>query len=290
MKPPKFEYHAPSTLDEAVALLAQYRGDAKVLAGGQSLLPVLNFRLAAPAALIDINRIQELAYIREDGNEILIGAATRQRTIENDALVAAKLPLLREATGWVAHLPIRTRGTIGGSLSHADPAAEYPMIALALDARMVIRGSGGTRIVPAQEFFLSYLTTALEPTEILSEIRVPAMPSTAGSAVEEFARRKGDFAIVAIAASVARDRDRCTYVRLAAAGVGPTPIRLHAAEAILLEHGVGTEAMSAAAASAARAVQPLDDLHASAEYRRHLTKVLVGRALARALAATDPRG
>jgi CO/xanthine dehydrogenase FAD-binding subunit len=283
MKPPKFDYHAPRSVDEAVALLERYGGDAKVLAGGQSLMPILNFRLARPAALVDINRIPALAYIREDNSAVALGAMTRQRTIEFSPVVAAKLPLLREATRWVGHLPIRTRGTIGGSLAHADPSAEYPAVLTALDGEVVVQGPKGRRTVKAGELFETYLTTTLAPEDLVVEVRLPAMPAGAGYAFEEFARRHGDFAIVGIAAMIVRAGDRCTAARLATAGAGPVPVRLRAAEEILERDGLGESAIESAAARAAELVQPDSDVHASAEYRRHLTRVLTARAIKRAL-------
>lgn len=283
MKPPKFDYHAPTTVDEALALLQRYGGDAKVLAGGQSLMPLLNFRLSRPAALVDLNRIPALAYIREHDGQVRLGAMTRQRTIEFDSIVARKLPLLREATRWVGHLPIRTRGTIGGSIAHADPSAEYPAVLTALEGEVVARGPKGERVVPARDLFRTYLTTSLEPEEILVEVRLPATPAGAGVALEEFARRHGDFAIVGIAAMIVREGQRCKQARLATAGAGPVPLRLRAAEEILEREGLGDAAIEAAARRAAELVSPDSDIHASADYRRHLTGVLTRRALKRAL-------
>ena len=283
MKPPKFDYHAPASVADAIELLTRYAGDAKVLAGGQSLLPVLNFRLATPAALIDINRIASLAYIREEAGQVRIGAMTRQRSIEFSPVIRDKLPLLAEATRWIAHLPIRTRGTIGGSLSHADPSAEDPMVITALGGEMLLTGPKGERTVTPADFFQSYLTTCLAADELLTEIRIPTMAAGAGYAVEEFARRKGDFAIVGIAAIIERSGARCTKARLATAGAGPTSIRLHAAEEILERDGLGDAAIDAASRKAAELVNPDSDLHASADYRRHLANVLTGRALRRAI-------
>ena len=283
MKPVKFDYHAPTSLDDAVALLQRYGGDAKILAGGQSLVPLLNFRLSRPAALVDLNRIPSLAYIREHDGQVRLGAMTRQRTIEFSPVVARRLPLLSEATKWVGHLPIRTRGTIGGSIAHADPSAEYPAVLTALEGEVVARGPKGERVVKAKDLFLTYLTTSLESDEVLAEIRLPVMPMGAGFALEEFARRHGDFAIVAIAALVVRDAARCKQARLATAGAGPVPVRLRAAEEILERDGVTDAAIDAAARRAAELVSPDSDIHASADYRRHLTMVLTRRALKRAL-------
>jgi CO/xanthine dehydrogenase FAD-binding subunit len=208
---------------------------------------------------------------------------TRQRTIEFSPVVKERLPLLREATRWVGHLPIRTRGTIGGSIAHADPSAEYPAVLTALEGEVVTRSPRGERVVKAADLFQTYLTTNLEPDEIVVEIRLPAMPAGSGYALEEFARRHGDFAIIGIAAMVVRDGQRCTKARLATAGAGPVPLRLRAAEEILERDGLGEAAIEAAARRAAELVSPDSDIHASSDYRRHLTGVLTKRALTRAL-------
>ena len=282
MKPAKFEYHAPASVDDAVGLLTRYDGEARVLAGGQSLIPMMNFRVAAPAAIIDLNRIPELAYIRADHDVVRIGAMTRQRAIEFSPVVRDKLPLLHEAVGWIGHLPTRSRGTIGGSLAHADPAAELPMTLLALDGEVVAQGPKGRRTIKAGDLFRASLTTALAPDEILIEVRFAPTPPGAGHAVEEFARRHGDFAITAIAALVVKDGTRCRMARLATGGVGPVPVRLRAAEAIVEQRGLAADAIADAAAAAAKAVDPMSDHHASADYRRQLTQVLTRRAIERA--------
>lgn len=283
MKPPKFDYHAPASVDEALALLDRYGGDAKLLAGGQSLMPLLNFRLSRPAALVDLNRIPSLAYIKEADGQVRFGAMTRQRTIEFSPVVKERLPLLREATRWVGHLPIRTRGTIGGSIAHADPSAEYPAVLAALEGEVVARSPRGERVIKAADLFQTYLTTNLEADEIVVEVRLPAMPAGAGFALEEFARRHGDFAIIGIAAMVVREGQRCTTARLATAGAGPVPLRLRGAEEILERDGLGDAAIEAAARRASELVSPDADIHASSDYRRHLTGVLTRRALTRAL-------
>lgn len=283
MKPPKFDYHAPASVDEAIALLGRYGGDAKILAGGQSLVPLLNFRLSRPAALIDLNRIAALAYIRAENGEIRLGAMTRQRTIEFSPLIAERLPLLTEATRLVGHLPIRSRGTIGGSLAHADPSAEYPAVLTALGGAVVARGPKGERVIGAGELFQTYLTTSLGADEILVEVRLPATPAGTGHAFEELSRRHGDFALVGIAALIAREGERCTMARLVTAGTGPVPVRLRAAEEILERDGLGDAAIEAASRRATELVEPDADIHASADYRRHLTGVLTGRAIKRAL-------
>jgi CO/xanthine dehydrogenase FAD-binding subunit len=284
MKPPKFDYHAPASVEEAIALLARYGGEAKVLAGGQSLMPLLNFRLSRPAALVDLNGIGSLAYIREDDGQLRFGAMTRQRAIEFSPVVRRRLPLLTEATALVGHLPIRTRGTIGGSIAHADPSAEYPAVLTALDGTVVARGPRGERTLRPAELFQSYLSTSLGPDEILVEVRLPAMPPGAGFAFEELSRRHGDFAIAGIAAMLVGEGGHCATARLATAGAGPVPTRLRAAEEILERDGLADAAIDAAARRAAELVHPDSDIHASAEYRRHLVGVLCGRALRRARA------
>jgi len=283
MKPPKFDYHAPRTVDDALAALARYQGDAKILAGGQSLVPLLNFRLSRPAALVDLNGIADLAGIHEVGGQIRFGAMTRQRAIEFSPVVARSLPLLTEATKLVGHLPIRSRGTIGGSIAHADPAAEYPAVLTALDGEVVVKSRRGERTMRHGDFFQTYLTTSLADDEILTEVRLPAMDPRAGWAFEEFSRRHGDFAIVGIACVIVGDGARCATARLATAGAGPVPVRLRAAEEILERDGLGDAAIDAAARRAAELVEPDSDLHASADYRKNLTRVLTERAVRRAI-------
>jgi len=283
VKPAKFDYWAPASVDEALGLLTRYGGEAKILAGGQSLVPLLNFRLSRPAALIDINRIPALAYIRAQDGEVRLGAMTRQRTIEFSPAIAERIPLLTEATRWVGHLPIRSRGTIGGSLAHADPSAEYPTVLTALGGSVVARGPKGERTIAGGELFQTYLTTSLAADEILTEVRLPAPPAGAGYAFEELARRHGDFALVGIAAVIARQGERCTMARLATSGAGPVPLRLRAAEEILERDGLGDAAIEAAGRRASELVNPDSDIHASADYRRHLAGVLTQRAIKRAL-------
>ena len=289
MKPVKFDYHAPASVDDAIALLTRYGGEAKLLAGGQSLMPLMNFRLARPAALIDLNAVASLAYIREVDGHLNLGAMTRQRTIEFSPIIRRRLPLLTEATTLVGHLPIRSRGTIGGSLAHADPSAEYPALLTALDGTVVVKGPRGERTLRGPELFASYLTTTLRPDEILVEVRLPAMPDGAGFAFEEFSRRHGDFAIVGIAAMVGGQGTGCTMARLATAGAGPVPTRLRAAEEILERDGLSERAIDAAASRAEELVEPDSDIHASAAYRKNLTRVLTGRALRRAVSRMGGR-
>lgn len=284
MKPARFAYQAPASLEEALALLAG-ADDARVLAGGQSLIPMMNFRIVAPAVLIDLGRIAALSYIREEGGVIRIGAMTRQRQLEFSPLVAAKLPLLLKALRFVGHLPTRSRGTIGGSISHADPAAEIPMVVQALGGEVVAQRAGGERVIAVADLFSAALTTTLAPDEILTEVRLPAMLPGTGVAVEEFARRHGDFAIGAIAATVRRQASGGIAVRLAAAGLTATSLRLRSAEAALEAAGLSAAAIEAAAQQIGRdLVEPLSDQNGSADYRRHIAGVLARRALTEAAA------
>ena len=283
MKPPRFEYHAPRALDEALEIFNRYGGEARILAGGQSLMPMLNLRLLAPRALVDLNRIAELAYIESGDGFLRFGAMTRQRKIEYSALVRQKLPILQEALRWVGHLPTRSRGTIGGSIAHADPSAELPLLLAALDGEVVVKGPRGERHIRAADLFKMFFTTSLAADEILTEVRIPVLPENAGHAIEEFARRHGDFAVVSVAAVISRDGRRCTRARIATGGTGPTPARVRKAEEILERDGLTDAAIKAAASKAAELIEPTADSNASAEFRRHLTDVLVARAVRRAI-------
>ncbi|MDR7495258.1 MAG: xanthine dehydrogenase family protein subunit M [Armatimonadota bacterium] len=283
MKAAPFGYLAPAGREEALWALRRYGADAKVLAGGQSLVPLLAMRLARPAVVVDLNRIADLAYVRPVDGGLAIGAMTRQRTVEHDPQVAAQAPLLREAVRWVGHPQIRNRGTVGGSLAHADPAAELPAVAVVLDAQLVLANARRTRTVAASDFFTGYLTTALEPDELLVEIRVPALPADAGWAFLEVARRHGDFALVGVAALLRRDAGgRISDARLAVVGVGHGPVRVPDAEQAL----VGRQASAAVASEVGRLVEgaldPPDDIHATARYRRHVAGVLAARAVVEA--------
>src|SRR5581483_925681 len=273
MKPAPFEYLVPGSLAEAVAMLAEYGDDAKILAGGQSLVPVLNSRLGRYNYIIDINGLSELAFIRVDDRWLQIGALTRQRAIEASETVARHAPLLSEATKYIAHLPIRTRGTIGGSISHADPAAEDPAAMLVLDAEFDLISAKGRRTLKARDFFLGPLQTALASQELLSSVRVPMQVSDKTFAFEEVSRRHGDFAIVGIAAELSWDTDRIADARIAVRGLESGAIRLGAAERELNGVRPSAKVVAAAAHVAAGSVEPQDDLHASADYRRHLVEV-----------------
>jgi carbon-monoxide dehydrogenase medium subunit len=273
MKPPRFEYAAPHHTDEAVTLLAQHGDRAKVLAGGQSLVPLLNFRLAQPELVVDVNRVRELAYVRPFDSGVAVGALTRQHALERDDAVRAKLPILAEACRLIGHLPIRHRGTIGGSLAHADPASELPAAMLALEAEMTVKGPAGSRSVRAEQFFTGVFTTALEPDELLTEIRVPGPPPRTGSAFVEIARRAGDFAIVGIAALVTLDdTGRVGRARLALCGAGPTPLRAHEAERSLVGQRPQGRVLDEAAELIVTAIDPPGDIHASATFRKKLAR------------------
>ncbi len=282
MKPPPFEYQRCASVEEAVALLAQHGADAKLLAGGQSLMPMLNFRLLRPALLVDVGRIAALEAIVEDAGGMTIGALARHRMLETDRCIAARFPVLAHAMTHVAHLAVRNRGTIGGSLAHADPAAELPMMALLLDATLTLRRAGDAREVPAAAFFLGSLTTTLEPEEMLTAVRLPFLPPGTGWGFEEAAPRAGDFATAAASCVLTRRGATVTMARIALMGVHETPLRVPAAETALV--GQGPDAFAAAARIARDAVEPNSDLRASAALRRHLVEVQVGRVLAAAWA------
>jgi carbon-monoxide dehydrogenase medium subunit len=280
VKPPLFEYHAPETLPEALSLLGQYGPDAKVLAGGQSLLPLLNLRLARPANLIDINGLRELGQIQTNNGGLAIGAMVRQRAAERSDLIRERNPLLAEALPLIGHPQIRNRGTIGGSLAHADPASELPAVAAALDATLVVRGPRGERVLKPDQFFVSYLTTAMEADELLVEVRLPAWPSGAGWAMLEISRRHGDFAVVGVACMLRLNAaGAIAEARLAFTGAGEGPIRARDAEANLAGQPVAPDTFNAAADRAAAALDPVSDVHAPASYRLHVAKVLTRRAL-----------
>jgi carbon-monoxide dehydrogenase medium subunit len=283
MKPPPFAYAAPRRVDQAVALLAEHRGDAKLLAGGQSLVPMLNFRLLEPTLLIDINGVAGLDAIAETPGGLSIGALVRHRALETSPVVAARLPIVPAAMAEVAHLPIRNRGTIGGSLSHADPAAELPLLTLLLEAEITAISARGRRTLAAGDFFAAALTTSLAPDELVTEIALPDLPAENGWGFVEFARRSGDFALAAVGTTVAIAGGRCRAARIALGGVGPTPLRAGAAEALLRDAAPDAGAIAAAARAAAESAEPVTDLHASADYRRHLVEVLTRRALSEAV-------
>ena len=284
MKPAQFEYFDPTTVDETLKLLQEYGDDAKILAGGQSLVALMNFRLARPKVIVDVNKVPGLDYIREADGMIRIGALTRQRTVETSALIKQKCPLLFDATYWVGHLAIRTRGTVGGTIAHADPAAEHPCVLAALGGEVVVRGPGGERVVKPGDFFVTFLTTSLQPTDMVTEVRFPKIPDGAGWHFMEFSRRHGDFAIVGVAAMIQLDQQKkCTDARIALCGVGGAPFKATTAEDMLKGTDLNEQVIQAASEKIGEEVEPEGDLHGSAEYRKHLAKVLTGRTLRKTL-------
>ncbi len=281
MKPAPFRYHAPDTLDEALQLLRRYGAEAKPLAGGQSLIPAMNFRLARPAVLIDLNRLTDLAGIEEtaDGG-LAIGAMTRQRAVERSSHVAGGAPLLAETMPYIAHPPIRNRGTIGGSLAHADPASELPAVMTALDARFRVRNADGERWVEARQFFLGLFVTALAPDDLLTEVLIPPPAPRSGFAFQEFARRHGDYALAGVAVALELDpAGRCSGASVVLMGVGAGPVTLDAVNRVLVGQAPAEAAFEAAAAEVERQLDPPGDIHASAAYRRRLARTLTERAL-----------
>jgi carbon-monoxide dehydrogenase medium subunit len=285
MKPAPFAYVAPRSLDEALDALAAGDESTKILAGGQSLLPLLNMRLASPARLVDLGRVPELAYVREADGGYAIGAMTRQRAVERDERLTRDVPLLAEAIRWVGHPQIRNRGTIGGSIAHGDPAAELPAVAVCLDARVTIRGRRGVRTVAARDLYLGYLATTLAPDEIVTELWLPKATAQTGYAWLEFARRHGDYAIAGVGVAATVRDGAVVSTRLALTGVGGTPVRADEAEAILAgarldaDGRPDAEAVRAAVEALRAAIEPDTDVQATAQYRRHLAGVLAERAL-----------
>jgi aerobic carbon-monoxide dehydrogenase medium subunit len=280
VKPSAFEYHAPGTVDEAVALLAELGDGAKVLAGGQSLVPMLSLRLAYFDHLVDVGRISELRGVHHDSDGVAIGATTVDAVVERDAELAARVPLLARATPFIGHFQIRNRGTVGGSIAHADPAAEYPAVALALDAELEAASPRGRRRIPAAEFFTGFWTTALEQDEVLVAARFPTWAGRTGFAVREFARRHGDFAIAgAVVALMLDDDDRVERCAIGLLGLGPTPLRATPAEDALLgqKADVSTDELGQVAMSDLTEVP--SDVHGSEKYRRRVGAAMVARAL-----------
>jgi carbon-monoxide dehydrogenase medium subunit len=288
VKPPPFDYSAPDTLDEALDILAEVGDEARPLAGGQSLIPLLSLRLARPAHLIDLAGIAELQSISANG-QLRIGAMTRERKAEADPRVRRIAPLLAEALPFIGHPAIRSRGTIGGSLAHADPAAELPAVALVSEASLVARSRDrGERTVVARDFFTGFFTTALEPDEILIEVRFDPPPPNAGFAMDEVARRHGDFAMVGVAAMVTVEGDRIAEARVALTGVGQTPVRVPEAEAGMKGQPPSAEIWKAAAEQMTGAIDPPADLHGSTAYRKYVAGHLIQRTLTRAADGARP--
>jgi CO/xanthine dehydrogenase FAD-binding subunit len=282
MKPPAFDYVLADSVEMAAGALAAAGGDGKIIAGGQSLVPMLNFRLLRPSVLVDINRIGGLAFIDEADNAIRIGALTRHFQIETSPIVARHLPVLSCAMTHVAHLAIRNRGTIGGSLAHADPAAELPMLALLLGAELRVASSSSRRTIGARDFFLGTMTVDLATDEIVTEVVLPKLPPKTGWGFEELARRHGDFALAAAASTLTLSDGLIAQARLALTGVGPTALRATEAEALLVGQAVGPHLIARVGEALRAAIEPETDLHASSDYRRHLAGVLAGRAVAAA--------
>ena len=281
MKPAPFEYYAPDSIEQAIELFSQHGGDAKILAGGQSLVPAMNFRVVQPSVLIDLNRVGELSFIREEGDVIRIGSMARERHLEFDSAIEKRTPLLHEAVPFIAHPQIRNRGTIGGSIVNADPAAELPVLMLTLDARLKAKGVSGERWIEAKEFFMGMFTTALEADEILAEIELPFMPAHTGWSFMEVAPRAGDYAMMGVAALVTLDESgKCKGTKLVYLNAGEGPMEAHEAEK-LLENETLTDKLieEAAVLASEKEINPFGNMHASVDFQRHLAKVLTQKTL-----------
>ncbi len=279
MIPAAFEYVRPTTVDEAVQAVAEGGEDVKVMAGGQSLIPVMRLRLAAPSTVVDLGRVAEMRGVREEGDSLVIGAMTTHAEVVTDPLIAQHAKLIAEATETVADRQTRRRGTFGGALAHADPAGDLPAVALALDAEMVIAGPAGRRTVPARDFFVDYLTTALDEGEVLVEVRVPKLAGQWGVRYEKFNRVAQAWSIVAVAAAVRRENGHIAEARIGLTNMGPVPLRAASTEAALAGADATPDAVAAAARSAAEGTSPSSDLNAQADYRQHLAQVLTRRAV-----------
>ncbi|MBE9539875.1 MAG: xanthine dehydrogenase family protein subunit M [Proteobacteria bacterium] len=288
MKPAPFDYYAPETVDEAVSLLQRLEDDdvdAKILAGGQSLMPMLSLRMARPEALVDLGKIKTLDYIHEENGVIRIGAMTTKSAAEDSVLLQQKQPLLHAATQHIGHRQIRNQGTVGGSFAHADPAAEYGAIAQALAMEMVVVGPDGERVIPADEFYLSFLTTDIDCSEVLTEVRAPVMSEGTGWAFQEICRRQGDLALAGVAVTLKMAAGNCTDVVIAVFGVNAIAARLADAEQLVNGSAPGEALFAKAGETAAAALdEPITDVHATGEYRRSLIATLVRRCLAEAVA------
>ena len=283
MIPPNFEYHRPSTVDEAVGLLSSLGSEAKILAGGHSLLPMMKLRFAQPEHLVDINRIPELKGVRVIGDDIVIGAMTSENSVIADPVLNEKVPLLPEAAKLIADPQVRNRGTIGGDIAHGDPANDHPALALACDAVLTIAGPNGTRQVPASEFFLGTYWTALEESDILTEITVKAFPSGAGYSYKKLKRKTGDWATAACAVVIALSGDTVSHIRITLTNLGPTALRAHEAESILMGQQVSDALIRQAAEKAMEICDPAEDLRGDAEYKTAMAGQMVQRAIHDAL-------
>jgi aerobic carbon-monoxide dehydrogenase medium subunit len=287
MIPPAFEYLRPKTIPEAIAFLQQYGDDAKILSGGQSLIPMMKFRLARPAYLVDINRISGLSYIKEEGGYLKMGGLTRESDLENSALIRAKYPIILDTAHVIADPQVRNMATVAGNLAHGDPANDHPATMLALGAQVVATGPKGERVIPIEEFFVSLFTTALQPDEIVTEIRIPTPPARSGGAYLKLERKVGDFATAAVAAQVTLDeKGGCQKVGIGLTNVGPTPLKAGQAENFLRGKKADESNIEQAAALAAADAQPSSDLRGPAEYKKGLVKELTRRALTRAVERT----
>jgi len=280
--PGAFDYHSPSTVDEAIALLGEHGDNAKILAGGQSLIPAMRFRLAIPETLIDINRIEGLAYIREENDYLAIGGMTREVALEESDVVQSKYPLLADTAVVIADPLVRNLATVGGNLAHADPANDHPATMLAYNATIVARGPGGERTIPVDEFFTGLFENSLAADEILTEIRVPAPAAGSGGAYIKVERKVGDYAVSAVAVQLSMDGDTCTAARVGLTNVSPVPLRSPGAEAALVGQALTDDAIEASGAAAASECDPSPDLRGSVDYKRDLTRVLTKRAIRKA--------
>jgi aerobic carbon-monoxide dehydrogenase medium subunit len=283
MIPSSCEYHAPSSIDEAVGFLQEHGEDAKILAGGHSLIPLMKLRLAAPAVLVDLGKIADLAYIRDGGDHVSIGAMTTHYMVESSDLLRQRLPLLTEVAGLIGDMQVRNRGTIGGSVAHADPAGDMPAVVTALGAEIVAKGPGGERRIAASDFFRDVWTTSLGPEEVITEIRVPYGQGTPAMAYEKFRQRASDWAIVGVAVSVTRTNGNIGSASVVLTNVGTTPVRATRVEEALQGRPIQTETISAAARLASEGLSPSQELKASPDYKRNLARVLTARALEAAL-------
>jgi carbon-monoxide dehydrogenase medium subunit len=284
MIPPAFEYFRPKTIPEAVALLLQHGDDAKILSGGQSLIPMMKFRLARPSHLVDINRIPGLAYVKEEGGYLKIGGLTREADLETSALVKSKYPIILDTAAVIADPQVRNQATVGGNLAHGDPANDHPATMLALGAQVVVTGQNGERVIPIEDFFVSLFTTALEHGEILTEIRIPVPPSRSGGAYFKQERKVGDFATAAVAVQITLDGSgTCQKAGIGLTNVGPTPLKARKSEDFLRGKKLDPASINQAAQFAAEESQPSSDLRGPAAYKRGLIKELTKRALARAV-------
>lgn len=288
MKPAPFEYHVPDSVDQALALMHEHADAAKILAGGQSLVPAMNFRVVQPSMLVDLNRIKELDYIREDGTCLRIGAMTRERTLERDERIAKHSPLLHEAAPHIAHPQIRNRGTIGGSIVNADPAAELPVLMMALNARLKAQSTRGERWLAASDFFVGMFTTALQPDEILVEIEIPFLPPRTGWSFMEVAPRAGDYALMGVACLVAvDDAGTCSHAKLVYLNAGDGPVDAKESAQTLTGQQLNDDLIASAAEHAGEAeINPFGNVHTSPEFQRHLAKVLTRKTLKQALERT----